>query len=107
MALVNVNARSTQARIKSPRYSTELCRFILLIAVMLDYEIHEYPNGIRLLHKQVLHTKIAHCGFLLDIGSRDEDLHQMRIKHRGLLRKGDQHERKLSALREGECEDGR
>jgi predicted Zn-dependent peptidase len=48
---------------------------------MLDYEIHEYPNGIRLLHKQVLHTKIAHCGFLLDIGSRDEKDHQQGLAH--------------------------
>ena len=36
---------------------------------MADYDLHELPNGIRVLHKQVLHTKIAHCGFLLDIGS--------------------------------------
>ena len=48
---------------------------------MLDYHIHEYPNGIRLLHKQVLHTKIAHCGFLLDIGSRDEAPHQQGLAH--------------------------
>ncbi|MDO7876497.1 pitrilysin family protein [Hymenobacter sp. ASUV-10] len=48
---------------------------------MTDYHIHEYPNGIRLLHKQVLHTKIAHCGFLLDIGSRDEQAHQQGLAH--------------------------
>ena len=48
---------------------------------MTDYDIHEYPNGIRLLHKQVLHTKIAHCGFLLDIGSRDESPHQQGLAH--------------------------
>ncbi|GAA4000383.1 pitrilysin family protein [Hymenobacter fastidiosus] len=48
---------------------------------MSDYDLHEYPNGIRLLHKQVLHTKIAHCGFLLDIGSRDEQLHQQGLAH--------------------------
>ena len=48
---------------------------------MPDYHIHEYPNGIRLLHQQVLHTKIAHCGFLLDIGSRDEAPHQQGLAH--------------------------
>ena len=48
---------------------------------MHDYEIYEYPNGIRLLHKQVLHTKIAHCGFLLDIGSRDETAQQQGLAH--------------------------
>ena len=39
---------------------------------MLDYHIHTLPNGIRIVHKQVAHTKIAHSGFILDIGSRDE-----------------------------------
>ncbi|MGY2131544.1 M16 family metallopeptidase [Hymenobacter sp. HD11105] len=48
---------------------------------MADYDLHELPNGIRVLHKQVLHTKIAHCGFLLDIGSRDEDQHQLGLAH--------------------------
>ena len=48
---------------------------------MLDYDLHEYPNGIRLLHKQVLHTKIAHCGFLLDVGSRDETPAQQGLAH--------------------------
>lgn len=48
---------------------------------MPDHHLHEYPNGIRLLHQQVLHTKIAHCGFLLDIGSRDEAPHQQGLAH--------------------------
>ncbi len=48
---------------------------------MTDYHIHEYPNGIRLLHKQVLHTKIAHCGFMLDVGSRDETAAQQGLAH--------------------------
>ncbi|WP_400193714.1 M16 family metallopeptidase [Hymenobacter sp. B81] len=48
---------------------------------MLDYDLHEYPNGIRLLHKQVPHTKVAHCGFLLDIGSRDEQPEQYGLAH--------------------------
>lgn len=48
---------------------------------MPDYQQHEYPNGIRLLHQQVPHTKIAHCGFLLDIGSRDEKPHQQGLAH--------------------------
>jgi predicted Zn-dependent peptidase len=48
---------------------------------MSDYHQFEYPNGIRLLHKEVPHTKIAHCGFLLDIGSRDEQAHQQGLAH--------------------------
>jgi predicted Zn-dependent peptidase len=48
---------------------------------MKDYELHTLPNGIRVVHKQVSNTKIAHCGFILDIGSRDEKPHQQGIAH--------------------------
>ncbi|QIX60826.1 insulinase family protein [Hymenobacter sp. BT18] len=48
---------------------------------MSEYDLYELPNGIRVLHKQVLHTKIAHCGFLLDIGSRDEKPAQQGLAH--------------------------
>ncbi|WP_026236190.1 M16 family metallopeptidase [Pontibacter roseus] len=48
---------------------------------MLDYHIHTLPNGIRIVHKQVLHTKIAHSGFILDIGSRDELPEQLGLAH--------------------------
>ena len=48
---------------------------------MRDYQIHTFPNGIRLVHKQVSHTKIAHCGFVLDIGSRDERPEQQGLAH--------------------------
>ncbi|MES2386458.1 MAG: pitrilysin family protein [Bacteroidota bacterium] len=48
---------------------------------MKDYEVHTFPNGLRLVHKQVTNTKIAHCGFVLDIGSRDELDHQQGIAH--------------------------
>lgn len=37
-----------------------------------DYELIELPNGIRVIHKEVGHTKIANIGLMLDIGSRDE-----------------------------------
>lgn len=48
---------------------------------MVDYEIHTLPNGIRVIHKQVSNTKIAHCGFMLDIGSRDETHENQGIAH--------------------------
>ncbi|MBL6447362.1 insulinase family protein [Fulvivirga sp. 29W222] len=48
---------------------------------MVDYEMHTLPNGIRVLHKQVSNTKIAHCGFVLDIGSRDETEENQGIAH--------------------------
>ncbi|MEM6643834.1 MAG: pitrilysin family protein [Bacteroidota bacterium] len=40
-----------------------------------EFELFELPNGIRVMHKQVSNTKIAHLGIMLDIGSRDE-LHE-------------------------------
>lgn len=46
-----------------------------------EYQIHEFQNGIRLIHKQVPSTKIAHCGFILDVGSRDELPQEQGIAH--------------------------
>ena len=39
---------------------------------MKEHELVELPNGIRIVHKQVTDSKIAHVGVMLDIGSRDE-----------------------------------
>jgi predicted Zn-dependent peptidase len=46
-----------------------------------EYQIHTLANGIRIAHKQVPHTQIAHCGIMLDIGSRDELPHQQGLAH--------------------------
>ena len=46
-----------------------------------EYHLHTFANGIRLIHKQVKNTKIAHCGYFLEIGSRDEKSHQVGIAH--------------------------
>ncbi|MFN0048030.1 MAG: insulinase family protein, partial [Cytophagales bacterium] len=46
-----------------------------------DYYLHTFPNGIRWVHKQVKHTKIAHCGIMLDLGSRDEAENELGIAH--------------------------
>lgn len=48
---------------------------------MADYHIHEWPNGLRLVYKQVPSTRIVHCGLILDIGSRDETEAQQGIAH--------------------------
>ena len=48
---------------------------------MTEYQIHTFSNGIRWVHKPVTNTQIAHCGFILDIGSRDESPHQMGLAH--------------------------
>jgi predicted Zn-dependent peptidase len=46
-----------------------------------DLHIHQLANGIVLCHRQVNNTKIAHCGFVFDIGSRDENEHQYGLAH--------------------------
>ncbi|MBC7923643.1 MAG: insulinase family protein [Ferruginibacter sp.] len=46
-----------------------------------EYQVHTLSNGIRLVHKQVTHTQVAHCAFMLDVGSRDEEPHQVGIAH--------------------------
>lgn len=48
---------------------------------MTEYQVFELPNGIRIAHRQVTHTKIVHCGIMLDIGSRDEKPHQVGLAH--------------------------
>lgn len=48
---------------------------------MEDYELIELANGIRVVHKQITHTKIAHVGIMLDIGSRDESPEEQGLAH--------------------------
>lgn len=48
---------------------------------MNEYDLITLPNGIRVVHKHVTHTKIAHCGIMLDIGSRDENPSQQGLAH--------------------------
>ncbi len=48
---------------------------------MKEYDLITLPNGIRVVHKQVTHTKIVHCGIMLDIGSRDEAPDQQGMAH--------------------------
>ncbi|NJO03319.1 MAG: insulinase family protein [Bacteroidia bacterium] len=46
-----------------------------------SYQSCTLPNGIRIVHRQVAHTQVAHCGFILDVGSRDEKPSQQGIAH--------------------------
>ncbi|WKN32813.1 pitrilysin family protein [Porifericola rhodea] len=48
---------------------------------MAEYELYTLANGIRVAHKQITHSKVVHCGFVLDIGSRDEKPEQHGIAH--------------------------
>lgn len=48
---------------------------------MNEYDLHTLPNGIRVVHKQVTYSQVAHLGIMLDIGSRDEQPHQLGLAH--------------------------
>ncbi|MFC3878549.1 M16 family metallopeptidase [Algoriphagus namhaensis] len=43
--------------------------------------IKELPNGIRIVHQEITHTRLVHCGFILNIGSRDETKAQEGLAH--------------------------
>lgn len=47
----------------------------------MPYQLKELPNGIRIVHAQVTHTRMVHCGFVLNIGSRDENKEQEGLAH--------------------------
>lgn len=46
-----------------------------------EYELITLPNGIRVIHKEVGHTKIANVGIMLDMGSRDELPEEQGLAH--------------------------
>ncbi|HVD97993.1 MAG TPA: pitrilysin family protein [Cytophagaceae bacterium] len=48
---------------------------------MDNIHIHTFPNGITIVHREVTHTRVLHCGFVLDIGSRDEAEPQEGLAH--------------------------
>lgn len=48
---------------------------------MRDYDIIRLNNGIRVAHKEIKSTKIVHCGFILNIGSRDEKENEQGLAH--------------------------
>lgn len=47
----------------------------------MQYNLKELPNGIRIVHQEVPHTRLVHCGFVLNIGSRDESKEQEGLAH--------------------------
>lgn len=42
---------------------------------------HTFKNGITIVHREVSNTRVLHCGFVLDIGSRDEEVSQEGLAH--------------------------
>ncbi|MCH7413724.1 insulinase family protein [Belliella sp. R4-6] len=47
----------------------------------MQYNLKELPNGIRIIHMEVPHTRMVHSGFILNIGSRDESKEQEGLVH--------------------------
>lgn len=47
----------------------------------MNLNIKELANGIRIVHQEVTHTRLVHCGFILNIGSRDETKAQEGLAH--------------------------
>jgi predicted Zn-dependent peptidase len=47
----------------------------------IDHQVYEFPNQIRFVYKQVNNTKVVHCGFVLDVGSRDELPEELGLAH--------------------------
>jgi predicted Zn-dependent peptidase len=48
---------------------------------MKDRTIFRLANGIRVVHQRIPTTAIVHCGIVLDVGSRDENLDNQGIAH--------------------------
>jgi len=48
---------------------------------VLEYQIHELSNGLRIVYKQTANTRISHCGVFADVGSRDEKPDEIGIAH--------------------------
>jgi predicted Zn-dependent peptidase len=46
----------------------------------MEYQYHQLKNGIRLVHKYVK-TNVAHCGLIINAGSRDETKNENGIAH--------------------------
>lgn len=48
---------------------------------MEEFEVLELSNGLRAVHKNIPSAKVVHCGFVLNLGSRDEGLNEYGLAH--------------------------
>ena len=46
----------------------------------MEYQFYELPNGIKLVHKQIA-SKVAHCGVIINAGTRDEKPNEHGLAH--------------------------
>lgn len=47
----------------------------------MQYNLKELPNGIRIVHQEITHTRLVHSGFIMNIGSRDESMEEEGLAH--------------------------
>jgi predicted Zn-dependent peptidase len=48
---------------------------------MQEFEIHTLENGITIIHQHIVSSDIAHCGLIINAGSRDESTKQEGLAH--------------------------
>ena len=48
---------------------------------MSEFNLLHLDNGITVIHKQITNSQIAHCGFALNVGTRDETEDEAGIAH--------------------------
>ncbi len=46
-----------------------------------EFDFYHLDNGITVIHKSVTNSKVAHCGFILNVGTRDEAPNEQGIAH--------------------------
>jgi predicted Zn-dependent peptidase len=68
---------------------------------MNEQNIITLANGLRIVHLQVKHSEIIHCGFMINVGSRDEDLGNNGVAHfiEHTVFKGTEHRKSHHILR--------
>lgn len=49
--------------------------------MMENQHIITLANGVRIVHMQVKHSEIVHCGFMINVGSRDENADNNGVAH--------------------------
>jgi len=47
----------------------------------MDIKIFSLPNGLRVLYKYIPYTRIVHCGYVINVGSRDDRPDELGMTH--------------------------
>ena len=55
--------------------------FLLLQAQKMSFETFTLENGIRVIHHELPYGNVAHCGLIINVGSRDEQPEESGMAH--------------------------